>query len=417
MESSRTLGLEVNKVKISQFFTDKIMILAYIFLALAAYGVVEMVYERYFHFAATTAADAGLFPGDRDVAIAMKEAVFGHGGEVKRESPWSLYIVNYMYMIYVGSGIIFIVAAAEILEIKDVIQTACGFMTLGLAMVFAGLFTIMMDLNVTSLQHMLLTPQYTSGMWLMMPLYAVYIPLVILEIYLILAHKDMWIKKIAFAIIIVGLLVEFVEFYIQAKLFDMNSARHLWTTYPMLPLYFMVSSFAASLAIMILYTYLNSKNLVLIHVLERVALYLVMALAMFEALAYLNIDRKWGEIIMFGDFKYYFYLYLILAIIIPFTMLFRERKNKYIKIIASISIILGTFVGKAVFVYGGNAYPMSDRFGVGFEKYSEYEEVKEVVFFMPPLSEVAIIIGSIGVILFVYRVVDLYFSVSNKYKV
>jgi len=142
-----------------------------------------------------------------------------------------------------------------------------------------------------------------------------------------------------------------------------------------------------------------------------------MALAMFEALAYLNIDRKWGEIIMFGDFKYYFYLYLILAIIIPFTMLFRERKNKYIKIIASISIILGTFVGKAVFVYGGNAYPMSDRFGVGFEKYSEYEEVKEVVFFMPPLSEVAIIIGSIGVILFVYRVVDLYFSVSNKYKV
>ena len=36
----------------------------------------------------------------------MREAVFGDGGELKREAPWSLYIVNYMYMIYVGSGII-----------------------------------------------------------------------------------------------------------------------------------------------------------------------------------------------------------------------------------------------------------------------------------------------------------------------
>lgn len=417
MESGSTLGLQVNSVRLTQFFTDKVMLIAYVLLALAAYGVIEMVYERYFLLAATTAADAGLYPGSREVAEAMREAVFGHGGEVKREAPWSMYIVNYMYMIYVGSGIIFIVAAAELLELESIVKNAAGFMTLGLGMVMAGLLTIMMDLNILSLHHMILTPQFGSGMWLMMPLYAVYVPLVILEIYLILAHKNVWIKKIAFAIIVVGLLVEFVEFYIQAKLFDMNSARHLWTTYPMLPLYFMVSSFAASLAIMMLHTYLNSKNATLIHILERVTLYFVMALGAYEAMAYLNIDRKWGEIIMFGDFKYYFYLYLILAIIIPFTLLFKEYLNKYIKIFAALSIIAGTFIGKAVFVYGGNAYPMSDRFGVGFEKYSEYEQVKEVIFFMPPLNEMAIIIGSIGVVLFVYRVVDLFFSISKKAEV
>ena len=102
-----------------------------------------------------------------------------------------------------------------------------------------------MDLNVLNIHWMVLSPQFSSGMWLMMPLYMIYIPLVMLEIYLILTHKDLWIKRVAFLLILMGLLVEFVEFYVQAKLFDMNSARHLWTTYPVLPLYFMVSSFGS----------------------------------------------------------------------------------------------------------------------------------------------------------------------------
>ncbi len=66
-----------------------------------------------------------------------------------------------------------------------------------------------------------------------------------------------------------------------------------------------------------------------------------------------------------------------------------------------------------IFVYGGNAYPMSDRFGVGFEKYSEYEPVKDVIFFMPPWGEIAIVIGSLGIIIGIYRIVDAYLSVSH----
>ena len=411
MESRTLLGLQVNKVSFKQFFTDKTMLVAFMFLALMIFGVVEMVYERYFLLSAT-AHDAGMFPGSRAVADAMREAVFGAGGEVKREAPWSLYIVNYMYMIYVGSGIIFLVAVGELLELEIVKKPAAGFLTVGLGMVIAGLFTIMMDLNVLTLHHMILSPQFSSGMWLMLPLYMVYVPLVLLEIYLIISHKDTWIKKIAFSIIIVSLVVEFVEFYIQAKLFDMNAARNLWTTYPALPLYFMVSSFAASLAIMILYSFLICKSAILIYVLERATLYLVLALGAYEAVSYLFIDKKWAEIILFGDFKYYFYVYILLAVAIPYTLLFKEYLNQYFKVIASISIIIGTFLGKAIFLYGGNAYPMNNRFGVGFEKYGEYEEVMEVIFFMPPWSEIAIVIGSVGIVLFIFRVADLFLSVS-----
>ena len=412
------IGMEVNDFSLKSFLFNPKMYIVYLFLAVALFGIVDVVYERYFLVAAN-AFDAGLYPGNVEVAHAMKEAVFGAGGEVKREAPWSLYIVNYMYMIYVGSGIIFLVALAELADIKLIKKTAAGFLTLGLGMILAGLFTIMMDLNILHLPWMFLSPRITSGMWLMLPLYFVYVPLIIFEIYLILSHKESWVKKIAVVILIVSVLVEFVEFFVQAKLFDMNSARHLWTTYPLLTLYFMVSSFVASMAVMVLYTYIiyrntdRSKCASLMELIKTITLYSVIALGAYEATAYLFIDKKWAEIILFGDFKFYFYAYLGLAVAVPFILLFKDYTNAFAKVTASISIIIGTYLGKMIFVYGGNAYPMSDRFGVGFEKYAEYEPVRDVIFFIPPLGEILVVIGSLGIILLVYRVVDAFFSVSK----
>jgi len=412
------IGMELNDFSLKTFLFDPKMYIVYLLLAIALFGMVDVVYERYFLVAAN-AYDAGLYPGNVEVSHAMKEAVFGAGGEVKREAPWSLYIVNYMYMIYVGSGIIFLVALAELADIKLIKKTAAGFLTLGLGMILAGLFTIMMDLNFLHLHWMFLSPRVNSGMWLMLPLYFIYVPLIVFEIYLILSHKESWVKKIAVLILIVSLLVEFVEFYVQAKLFDMNSARHLWTTYPLLTFYFMVSSFVASMAVMVLYTFLiyrhtdRSKCVSLMELIKTITLYSVIALGAYEATAYLFIDKKWAEIILFGDFKFYFYAYLGLAVAIPFVLLFKEHTNAFRKVTASISIIIGTYLGKMIFVYGGNAYPMSDRFGVGFEKYAEYEPVREVIFFMPPLGEILVVIGSWGIVLLVYRVIDAFFSVSK----
>jgi len=411
-------GVEVNSVSVKDFLLHKNMYLIYAFLAVALLGVFDVFYERYF-LAAANAHDAGLNPGSREVAHAMKEAVFGSGGEVKREAPWSLYIVNYMYMIYVGSGIIFIVAVAELLGEDRIKRASAGFLTLGLAMIIAGLFTILMDLNILHIHHMLLSPKFTSGMWLMLPLYMIYIPLIVFKIYLTLSHKEQWSKQITIFILIVSLLVEIVEFYVQAKLFNMNEARNLWTTYPFLTLYFMVSSFAASAGVMILYTYFTYRNTDrnkchdMMSLIQKFALYTVILLGAYEATSYLFIDKKWAEIILFGDFKLYFYAYLGMAVGIPFVLLYKDFLNSSYKILASVFIILGTYLGKMIFVYGGNAYPMNDRFGVGFEKYGEYEPVREVIFFMPPIGEIFVVVGSIGIILFIYRVADVYFSVST----
>ena len=417
--AKRTLAdVEINDVNIKALLLDKSMYLSYALLAVALVGVIDVFYERYFLIAAS-AQDAGLHPESREVANAMREAVFGSGGEVKREAPWSLYIVNYMYMIYVGSGIIFLVAIAELFNVELIKKTAAGFLTLGLAMIIGGLFTILMDLNILNLPHMLLSPKISSGMWLMMPLYIVYIPLVMFEIYLLISHKDCWAKRFAIPILVLSLIVEVVEFYVQAKLFDMNAARHLWTTYPLLMIYFMVSSFVASAAVMIMYTFFiyrnrdRSKCETLMALVKKITLYAVIALGAYEAMAYLFIDKKWGAIILFGDFKYYFYAYLALAVGIPFILLFKEITGVYSKILAAFSIVIGTYLGRMIFVYGGNAYPMSDRFGVGFEKYAEYEPLKDVIFYMTSLGEVFVVIGSVGIVLLVYKLADAFFSVSK----
>ena len=418
MDKRLIAGVEINRVSIKELLFNRTMLLAYLFLAFGFWGVYEVFNERYF-LLTSNAHDAGLNIGSKEVAHAMKEAIFGTGGEVRREQPWTLYIVNYMYMIYSGSAIIFFVALAELLNIEIIKKRASGFMTLGLVMVFAGLFTIAVDLNVLHMQWMFLTPNWGAGMWLMLPLYAIYIPFVMFEIYLLITKNQKWTKKMAVAILLLSIVIDLIEFYIQAKLFDMNRARHLWTTYPMLTLYFIISAFVAGIAIMIIYAFiayrekLNEEFDKLINFLRASSLYMIALLGAYEAVAYLFIDKNWGAIILFGEFKFYFYLYLFLAVGIPFILSFKKQVSSLWILLGALSAVVGTYLGRYIFVYGGNAYPMSDRFGRGFEKYGEYETIKEFIFYSPHFAEVLIVIGSFGVILAFYSIFDGLFSVSR----
>ena len=419
MEKIVIAGVEINKVSIKELLFNKTMILAYIFLAIGIYGVYEVMHLRYFFNGAVLAHDAGLHPGNHQLVEHVKDALYGEGGEVKREAPWSLYIVNYMYMIYTGSGIIFLVALDEILNLKIIKETAAGFMSLGLAMIIGGLFTIMIDLNSLHMPWMFLSPNFKAGMWQMVPLYSIYIPFVIFEIYLLLTKNEGWAKKISFMILILSVLIDIAEYYIQANLFSMNKARHLWTTYPVLTLYFIISSYVAAIGVMGVYSFfafrksLSKEYHTLIEVLRKMGLITITLLAVYEAIAYLSIDKEWAFLILFGPFKYAFFGgYIFLAMTIPYLLMLRESKNIF-TVIASVFMIIGTYVGRYIFVYAGNAFPMSDRFGTGFEMYDQYAKIKGYYYYPPEMSEVLVVIGSFGVILAVYVIIEKLFSVSK----
>lgn len=416
MKTFEFARLDINKVTFSELFLNKVMMLAYLFLALAFVGIYEIYDIRYFSEAANAHA-AGLDPTNPALVEAMRLAVFGTVGEVSREVPWTLFIVNYMYMIYTGSGIIFLVALAELMNFKLVERAAAGFMVVGLCMVLAGLFTIATDLNMLNMHWMLLDPNVSAGMWLMLPLYCTYIPFVLFEIYLILTKKREWAKRLALPILIMSIGVDLVEYYIQAKLFSMNTARHLWTEFPLLTFYFIISAFVSSLGIMGVYSYLVHKNKPeykqLMDLVRRGILFFISVLALYEVVAYMVVDKDWAFLILFGPFKYlYFFGYILLAMVLPFFLTFRPIQSTWKIVLASVFTIIGGYAGRYLFVYGGNANPMTNRFGVGYEKYDVYEIASTFNYAHPHLGEVFIVIGSIGVVLAIYKLFDALFSVT-----
>ncbi len=409
-------GLEINRVSIFKLLFNRAMLVAYVLLAVGVYGIFEAFDERYFSVVAN-AHTAGLDPNNPYLVEAMKKAVFGHVGEVSRENPWTLFIVNYMYMIYTGSGIIFLVALAELMNIKSVSKTAAGFMALGLSMVFAGLFTIATDLNMLNMLSMLTSPNFNAGMWLMLPLYLTYIPFVLFEIYLLITNKREWAKRLALIVLLLSVGVDIVEYFIQAKLFSMNVARHLWTEFPALTFYFIISAFVSSLGFMGLYAFFDHRksNLYqdLMEVIRKAILFFVIVLSAYEIFAYLVVDKTWAFNILFGYFKYaYFGGYILLALVLPFLLTFNKGKP-VLTIIASVSTIIGGYIGRYLFVYGGNANPLSNRFGTGYEKYDFYAVANSINYEWPHMAEIFIVIGSFGVALAVYKLVNMLFSVSK----
>ena len=416
MKTYEFAGLEF-RINLFNLLFNKTMLIAYVLVALAAVGIYEIFELRYFSTAANAHA-AGLDPTNPGLKDAMKLAVFGTVGEVSREVPWTLFIVNYMYMIYTGSGIIFLVALAELMNFKIVERAAAGFMTLGLAMVFAGLFTIATDLNMLNMHWMLLDPNVTAGMWLMLPLYCTYIPFVLFEIYLILTKRRELARRLALPILIMSIGVDLVEYYIQAKLFSMNTARHLWTEFPVLTFYFIISAFVSSLGIMGVYSYLAHRNkpeyVQIMDLIRKGILLFISVLALYEVIAYMIVDKDWAFLILFGPFKYLYFLgYILLAMVLPFFLVFKPTKSYWKVVLASIFTIIGGYAGRYLFVYGGNANPMSDRFGVGYEKYDLYEIASSFNYIHPHLGEIFIVVGSIGVVLAVYKIFDSLFDVAK----
>ncbi len=412
-------GVEINKVSFKELFFNKLMILAYILLAIGVYAVYKVIEIRYFFPGAINAHTAGMHPGSHQLVAAMKDALYGAGGEVKREAPWNIYIVNYVYMIYTGSGIIFLVALFELFNIKIIKKTAAGFLTFGLCIMFAGFFSIMVDLNDLHMLWMFITPNFGAGIWLMVPLYSIYIPFVIFEIYLLITNKREFVKKISFVVLILSVFLDIIEYNIQARLFTMSVPRHLWTTVPILTLYYIISAYVAAIGAMAIYSYftykdsLNKEYHVLMNTIRKTALVCILLLAAYEVIIYFSVDKRWGDLLYSGPFKDAFFGgYILLALAIPFILSLVKNKEN-LPAIAGLFIIIGTYIGRYLFVFDGNAYPLSNRFGTGFEKYGVYEKVMHFIYYSPEMSEILIVVGSFGIILAAYVLVNKLFSVSK----
>jgi len=418
-------GLNIRKVGIGQLLFNKTMLIAYVLLAIGVIGWYEIYSLRFFHEFINNAqvmAMAGNAEDTKQVAMALKEQIFNlhEIEEVNKAEPWGIFVSQYTYLLYGGSALIFLTALAELFHVKIAPKVAAAFMTFGIAMALGGMTSIASDWgNPINIYWMILNPQPQSGMWLMLPLYSVYIPFTFIEIYFLITNKREMARKFAGILVIMGIIIDFIEFYIQGLLFNLNTPRHLWTDIPLLWLYFLLSGALTGVAGAMVYTFLGLRDKPYyeetMNLLIKVGLVLAVAVGLYEVVNYMSVDPKWTNLILSGTpVSTMYWTWIILGIALP--VLLWATKNKGLAVLGAVSAIVGTFFMRQAFIYGGNIVPMSDRVdGLGDQANTLYQlaEIKDYAYLAPHTMEILIVIGCLGLGLAIYSILDSLFAVRD----
>ena len=422
-EYVKCCGLNIKKVSFTELFFNKTMIIAYILLAIGLIGWYEIMTLRWAHdFVNTRSIIDAVSNGHlKATAEAIKEQIFNlkEIEEVNRNEPWGLFVVQYTYLLYGGSALIFLTSLAELFHVKIAPKVAAALLTFGISMVFGGLVSIGTDLaNVFHVYWMFLNPQPQSGMWLMLPLYTIYIPFTFIEIYFLLTNNKELARKLALWLVIIGLLIDLGEFYIQGLLFNLNVPRHLWTDIPALWIYFLISGAITGISGAILFAFLGLRNKPyfedIIKITSRMGIVLTILAAIYEVINYMTVDPKWLHLILSGSpISWMYWTWIILGIVVPLILWLTQKPVP--SLIAAISALIGTFFMRQAFIYGGNIVPMTNRFGTGPEATSTYQldALKPYAYIPPHTMEILIIIGCIGVGIAIYSLLDSLFDVRN----
>ena len=402
-------GLNFKSVSFAELFLNKTMLFAYVLLAIGLIGWIQIYSLRFGHEFVNT---ADLVNGTAaNAAEALKEQIFGmhHIEEVPRSEPWGIFVAQYTYLLYGGSALIFLTALFELLGLSISHKASAAMMTLGISLALGGMTSIASDWgNPLNIYWMILNPQPHSGMWMMLPLYSIYIPFTFIEIYFLMTNKRELAKKLALPLVVIGLGIDAAEFYIQGILFQLNEPRHLWVDFPTLWIYFLVTGLVSGIGFALIYAGLALRNKEWYEELKstlRVAgLVAIVLTAGYEAMSGFSHLNE-------GPFHTMFLGYVVVGLALPFVLFLIKQD-----ILAGLFMAIGTFSARELFVYGGNAEPMTNRFGMGPEAISTYSvaDLEKFVYDAPHTMEILIIIGCLGLGIAIFKLLDTLLDVSNQ---
>lgn len=419
-------GLNIKRVSFFQLFFNKTMIIAYILLAIGLIGWYEIMMLRWAHDFVNTRSIIDLVSsGNADhlkmAAEAIKDQIFNlhEIEEVNKAEPWGVFVVQYTYLLYGGSALIFLTALAELFHVKIAPKVAAALITFGISMVFGGLVSIATDLaNVLHIYWMFLNPQVQSGMWLMLPLYTIYIPFTFIEIYFLITNKRDLARKLALWLVIIGILIDLGEFYIQGLLFNLNTPRHLWTTIPVLWIYFLITGAVTGIGGAAIFGFLGLRNKPyyedFMKIIANTGIVLAVLAALYELINFMSVDPKFFDLLLSGSpISWMYWTWIILGIVIPFVLYLSKKPSMVF--LGGISAVIGAFFMRYSFTFGGNIVPVTDRFNTGYEANSLYQldALKPYAYIAPHTMEILIIIGCLGVGIAVYSLLDSLFDVRN----
>lgn len=333
--------------------------------------------------------------------------IFIHGEHAMgttNKIPWGILIAGYEYFVGISTGLLLVAALGYIFHVKAIIPIGKSLLMFAIFSLVSGFAILLVELgNPLNFIHYFLTPNFTSPIWWMAPLYGIYLMLLVsLTVFVVRGNQSL-IRPVA----IMTAASAVVALVCIGFLFGFIIARPYWNG-PISPLYFILTSVFSGIAMASIIAYLHerqkkSENL------ETVKFLRTLSLSMMGVMVIIYIGKTfvglYGQVpgkyesllaLLTGPLSFnYWILEISLAIVIPFVLIASAQKLSSMKLgLAGLLSLTGIFFMRFNMVIAGQITPLkvvkNPADGTSFNLFSV------------TWSEWALIMGGIGIMALLY---------------
>lgn len=329
------------------------------------------------------------------------EAVMGTSNEV----PWGILISGYEYFVGISTGLLLVAAVGYVFNFAPIKSIGKTLVMLSLFTMLSAFAVLLIELgNPINMYQYFLSPNPMSSLWWMAPLYSTYLVLLLSLLYFILIKDDKKTRVLA-GITAISALLALMNI---GFLFGFLNARPYWNG-PFSTVYFVVTAFFSGIALAGIAVHFLSKrtevsSLTIVAIrkfyIASISVVSLMVAAKIITGLYGAASGKADAIMAFisGPLSFQFWTFEVLVgLAIPLAILL-WAKGTYSLAIAGLMSLFGILFMRIDMVIAGQINPLKIVYG----------GTKEVVYhtYTALWSEWALIIGAVGITLFLYLFQD-----------
>lgn len=328
--------------------------------------------------------------------------IFIHGEHAmgtNNQIPWGILIAGYEYFVGISTGLLLVAALGYVFHVKAIIPIGKSLLMFAIFSLISGFAILLVELgNPLNFIHYFLTPNFSSPIWWMAPLYGTYLMLLVTLTVFVVRGNESLIRPFA----IMTAVSAVVALICIGFLFGFIIARPYWNG-PISPLYFILTSVFSGIAMASVIAYLHGRKNTRENF-ESVKFLRTLSLSMMGVMVVIYMGKTfvglYGQVpgkyesllaLLTGPLSFnYWVLEISLAIVIPLVLILSAQKLSAIKLgLAGLLSLTGIFFMRFNMVIAGQITPLK----------VVKNPVDETVFnlFSVTWSEWALIMGGIGI--------------------
>lgn len=319
--------------------------------------------------------------------------------------PWGILISGYEYFVGISTGLLLVAAIGYIFNLTAIKVIAKPLVLSALFTMISAFAVLLIELgNPINMYQYFLSPNFSTPLWWMAPLYSAYLVLLIVLIFYMFKSDE---KKIKFVVSLTAP-VAIIALMNIGFLFGFLNARPYWNG-PFSPIYFVVTAFFSGIAFAAIIAYYQSQKeevssmtieLIRKFFISSIVVVALMVASKIMTSLYGGASGKSEAVQSFlsGPLAFNFWTFeIMLGMALPLLLLIFTR-NAFSLALAGLMSLIGILFMRIDMVIAGQLSPLKVVYG----------GTKEVFYhtYTALWSEWALIIGGVGITLLLYLLKD-----------